>query len=73
FTAHKAQGKSLVHVVVDIESCRGTESPYVMVSRATSLSGLLILRPFTRSKICSRQSEETRDEMKRLGCLRLHT
>ncbi|KAI0731007.1 hypothetical protein C8Q76DRAFT_717157 [Earliella scabrosa] len=38
-------------VVVDLESCAGTESPYVMLSRATSLEGVIILRPFAKSKI----------------------
>ena len=42
-TAHKAQGQTLNKVIVDLESCRGTESPYVMVSHVTSLNGLLIL------------------------------
>ena len=45
-TAHKAQGQSLPNVIIDLQSCRGTESPYVMVSRVTSLDGLLILRNF---------------------------
>ncbi|KDQ54426.1 hypothetical protein JAAARDRAFT_108469, partial [Jaapia argillacea MUCL 33604] len=72
-TAHKAQGQSLHHVIVDLQSTRGTEAPYVMVSRATCLKGLLILRPFNRAKICSRQSQETREEMNRLNVLRLKT
>jgi hypothetical protein len=40
---HKAQGKTLSQAVVDIESCKGTEAPYVMLSCVTSLSSLLIL------------------------------
>ncbi|KDQ18810.1 hypothetical protein BOTBODRAFT_91416, partial [Botryobasidium botryosum FD-172 SS1] len=72
-TAHKAQGQTLKNVVIDLQSCRGTEAPYVMVSRATSLKGILILRPFTQNKICSRQSEDTRYEMKRLKILELKT
>ncbi|KDQ16323.1 hypothetical protein BOTBODRAFT_80691, partial [Botryobasidium botryosum FD-172 SS1] len=72
-TAHKAQGQTLKNVVIDLQSCRGTESPYVMVSRATSLKGILILRPFSRNKISSRQSEDTRYEMKRLKILELKT
>lgn len=43
-TAHKAQGQTLEKVVVDLECCRGTESPYVMISRVTSLNGLLLLQ-----------------------------
>ena len=49
-TAHKAQGQTLKKVIIDLENCRGTESPYVMVSCVTSLEGLLILRPFRSSK-----------------------
>ena len=44
-----------------------------MVSRVTSLEGLLILRPFKSSKIQCRLSEDTRKEFKRLEKLRLHT
>ena len=46
-TAHKAQGQTMKKVLVDfkLESCKGTESPYVMVSQVASLEGLLILRP----------------------------
>jgi hypothetical protein len=47
-TAHKSQGQSLEKVIVDLESCRGTEAPYVMVSRATSLDGLLVYRAFDK-------------------------
>ena len=72
-TAHKAQGQTMEKVLVDLESCKGTESPYVMVSRVTSLEGLLILRPFKSSKIQCRLSEDTRKEFKRLEKLRLHT
>lgn len=72
-TAHKAQGQTMNKVIIDLESCRGTESPYVMVSRVTSLEGLLILRPFKFSKIKCHQSQDTRKELNRLNRLRLHT
>jgi PIF1-like helicase len=72
-TAHKAQGKTLAYCVVNFTGCRGTESPYVMVSRATSLEGLVILTPFSKSKICCRQSEDTRKEFLRLKLLALET
>ena len=42
-TAHHAQGQMMDCVIVDLQSCRGTEAPYVMISRACSLEGLLIL------------------------------
>jgi len=72
-TAHKSQGQSMEKVIIDLESCRGTEGPYVMVSRVTSLKGLLILRPFNFSKISCRQSQDTRTELKRLEYIRLKT
>ncbi|KAJ7154988.1 hypothetical protein C8R43DRAFT_863249, partial [Mycena crocata] len=72
-TAHKAQGKTLEHCVVDLTGCRGTESPYVMISRATSLEGLVILSPFKKEQICCRQSEDIRNENRRLNFLALRT
>ncbi|PCH37359.1 hypothetical protein WOLCODRAFT_48061, partial [Wolfiporia cocos MD-104 SS10] len=72
-TAHKSQGQTLRHVFVDVQSCRGTEAPYVMISRVTSLEGLIILRPFDRGKISCRQSQDMRNEMVRLNILRLQT
>ncbi|KAH7917808.1 hypothetical protein BV22DRAFT_983528, partial [Leucogyrophana mollusca] len=65
-TAHKSQGQTLQSAIVDLQSCRGTEAPYVMCSRVTSLDGLLILRPFDFSKITSRCSEDARREERRL-------
>ncbi|KAF5326514.1 hypothetical protein D9611_000713 [Ephemerocybe angulata] len=72
-TAHKAQGKTFERAIVDLTCCIGTEAPYVMVSRVKSLSGLLVLRAFSKQKITCRQSQETRDEMKRLESFRLKT
>ena len=65
-TAHKAQGLTLPHVIIDLASCRGTEPPYVMVSRCKSLDGLLVMRPFSISKITCRRSQEARNESARL-------
>ena len=57
-TAHKSHGLSLDRVVVDLESCSGLESPYVMVSRVRSLDGLMVLQPFRHSKIsCALQQD----------------
>ncbi|KAJ3738000.1 hypothetical protein EV360DRAFT_24428, partial [Lentinula raphanica] len=50
-----------------------TEKPYVMVSRVKSLDGLVILRPFARSKIMCRQSQDVRTELKRLEYLHVLT
>lgn len=72
-TAHKAQGQTMSRVILDLATCHSTKSPYVMVSRATTLAGMLILRPFEKKKITCRQSQETRDEMLRLEGLCLNT
>ena len=72
-TAHKAQGQTMPSAIVDLASCRGTQAPYVMVSRVTSLDGLMILRPFDKKKICSCPSQEMRYEFKRLKVLALRT
>ncbi|KAJ3897786.1 hypothetical protein F5879DRAFT_783021, partial [Lentinula edodes] len=69
FTTHKMQGQTLDSAIIDLESCRGTEAPYVMVSRVKTLDGLLVLRPFQLKKIQCRQSEDSRLEHKRLHLL----
>ena len=65
-TVHKAQGQTFRRVVIDLQGCTGTEAPYVMLSRATSLEGVLILREFDEKKICCRPSEDLRKENRRL-------
>jgi hypothetical protein len=74
-TAHKSQGQTLEKIIVDLGSkwCRGTEKPYVMVSRVTSLQNLFVLRPFNYSVICSHPSQDVRQEMLRLDMLNLNT
>lgn len=72
-TAHKAQGQTMDRAIVDLESCVGTESPYVMLSRVRSIEGLRILRPFHIAKIQYRLSEDARREFRRLDFLRLTT
>ena len=61
-TAHKAQGKPMERVVVDLAGCIRTEAPYMVASRATSLSGSVALRPFDIKQIRKRRSEELRRE-----------
>jgi hypothetical protein len=72
-TAHKAQGKTLPACIVNFTGCKGSEAPYVMVSRATSLEGLVILTPFPKDKICCRQNEDVRLEFRRLKYHALRT
>jgi hypothetical protein len=54
---------------VDMEGTCGTESPYVMLSRAKSLDGVFILRPFRLATIQRHPSQDVRDEFKRLDML----
>ena len=72
-TAYKSQGLSLERAVVDLESCSGSESPYVMVSRVKSLAGLMVLRPFRQDKICCNLQQDVHDELKRQRLLELGT
>ena len=72
-TAHKAQGQTMDRVVVDLAGCSGTEQPYVMASRCTSIEGLIALREFDFSKISKRRSEDLRKEFARLELLELKT
>ena len=57
-TAYKAQGQTLTKAIVDPESCRGTESLYVMIFHVKSLNGLLILHKLSKNRITS-QLEDT--------------
>ncbi|THU82760.1 hypothetical protein K435DRAFT_563213, partial [Dendrothele bispora CBS 962.96] len=72
-TCHKSQGSTLQNIVVDLRLCRGSESPYVMLSRATSLDGVVILRDFENKKLQCRLSEDLRVEFKRIRILQLQT
>lgn len=72
-TVHKAQGQTMARVIVDLAGCTGTEPPYVMVSRATSLKGLMVLREFDIRQIKKRRSEDLRKEFLRLTILRWKT
>ena len=72
-TAHKAQGQTMERVVVDLAGCSGTEQPYVMASRSTSIEGLIVLREFEFSQISKRRSEDLRKEFARLELLKLKT
>ncbi len=68
-TDYKAQGKTMPLVVVDLESCRSRQSAYVMLSRATSMESLLVLRPFKRSRLTTDFSEDLKKETMRLKSL----
>ena len=65
-TAHKSQGQTLNKAIIDLDSCRGSEAPYVMASRVRSINDLLILRPFDFHKIRCHLSQDLRKELDRL-------
>lgn len=69
YTDYKSQGKSLTHAIVDLESAYSLQGVYVMLSRVRSLEGLLILRPFSVAKLCSRLSQELRNELARIDSM----
>lgn len=56
-------------VILDLQSTSGTESPYVMLSRATSLAGVYVLRPFQKKVIQRHPSQDVREEFRRLDML----
>ncbi|KAG6822418.1 hypothetical protein H0H92_013979 [Tricholoma furcatifolium] len=72
-TAHRAQGQTLDRVIVDLASCKGAEAPYVMLSRASSLDGLAILRPFDIERIRVGKSQDHQLEQHRLRIVELLT
>lgn len=73
-TVHKAQGQTFSKVCLDLQGCRGSEQPYVMLSRATCLSAVTILRPFDFKELTCNRSEDLRKEMDmRLPILTLQT
>ncbi|KAJ7652650.1 hypothetical protein DFH06DRAFT_995050 [Mycena polygramma] len=66
FVDYKVQGRSMTTANIDIRDCRSLQSVYVMLSRATSLDSLCILRAFPPRKIYQRLGEEFRVEFERL-------
>lgn len=72
-TAHKSQGKTLPAAILDIQSCWGTESVYVMLSQVTSIEWLQILRPFNIKKIQCCPSKDSRREAQHLSVLDINS
>jgi hypothetical protein len=71
-TAHRSQVQTFPKAMIDYQSCKGTEAPYIMTSRVRSLNDLLILCPFELKKICCRASEDYRIENQQLSLLASH-
>ncbi|TEB38495.1 hypothetical protein FA13DRAFT_1605308, partial [Coprinellus micaceus] len=72
-TAHRSQGQTMQRVIVDLESSKSIEAAYVMLSRAKSLDGILVLRPFAKSRIMGKLAPGLRMELHRLHILSLKT
>ena len=53
-------------VIIDLAGCARTEPPCVVVSRATSLNGSLVLHDFDARQITRRRSEDLRKELNRI-------
>lgn len=66
FTDYKVQGRSLTKVIIDLFDSKSSQSAYVMLSRATQLSGVAIMRWFPPGKINKRLPQHFRDEFSRL-------
>ncbi|KAJ7262629.1 hypothetical protein C8J57DRAFT_955021, partial [Mycena rebaudengoi] len=73
YTDFKSQGRSLEIVIVDLEGARSLLGLYVMLSRATTLPTLAVLRNFGPRMMSSRLGEEFRDEFRRLERLDAQT
>ena len=68
-TDYKVQGTSLQKAIVDVASARNVQHGYVMLSRATSLKNLAILRRFNLGRALGRLPKDLRDDEKITMCL----
>ena len=66
-TDYKAQGSSLQKVIVDVASARNVQHGYVMLSRATSLKNLAILRRFNPVRALGHLPKDLRDKLQRFA------
>jgi hypothetical protein len=67
FTDFKVQGNSLSPVILDLTCARSLQSIYVMLSRASSLRNIGILRWFSAKTLQSALQGDAREELKRLS------
>lgn len=66
FTDYKSQGRTLDWVVVNLAKGNSLQSIYVMLSRATGLQRILVLRWFPPNKVYQCPAQDLRDEFKHL-------
>ena len=64
FINYKIQGHSLDQVIIDLHLCCTLQSAYVMLSRARSLEGILIMQFFKPDVIYRTLSEQFRTEFR---------
>lgn len=72
----RAQGQTLENICIDLVPGRrncNVASQYVMLSRATSLSSLYVLRPFSPSDLGASKPEALKTELSRLEVLDAQT
>ena len=67
FTNYKAQGASLQTAIVDLASARNVQHAYVMLSRATSLKNLAILRKFSPQWALGQLPKDLCNELQRFA------
>ncbi|KAJ7126129.1 hypothetical protein C8R44DRAFT_618505 [Mycena epipterygia] len=73
YVDYKSQGRSLPVVVVDLNGAKSLQSFYVMLSRATSLQSIAVLRGFNPKTMSNRLGQEFREEFERLEVLNTAT
>ncbi|KNZ77133.1 hypothetical protein J132_06618 [Termitomyces sp. J132] len=57
-TVHRVQGQTMPSMIVDLESCKGTEAAYIMLSQASSIDGVAIFRLFSQKRIQCAMSQD---------------
>jgi ATP-dependent DNA helicase PIF1 len=67
FTDFKVQGSSISPVIVDLTWAKSLQSMYVMLSRASSLKDIAVLRWFSSKTLNSDLQADAREELKRLS------
>ncbi|KAG2738980.1 hypothetical protein P692DRAFT_201730298 [Suillus brevipes Sb2] len=73
FTDFKVQGSHLPKVIVDLSGARSLQSIYVMLSRASRLSDIAILRWFTSRTLHADLQGDARNELQRLQNVAIST
>ncbi|KAG2133021.1 hypothetical protein DEU56DRAFT_739171 [Suillus clintonianus] len=73
FTDFKVQGSLISPVIVDLTWAKSLQSIYVMLSRASTLKDVAVLRWFSSKTLNSDLQGDARDELKRLSLVAAET